>query len=113
MDPHRDLACQRTESRNFGAMGTGVWQYPGEFGRKMGLSGYCITLDLWENSFYSSYTLWDSYVCDDYPKIRDSVPFSKMDLPRWRVLIKTDDQYEWPGDEWGTKPQQNLFWMVL
>jgi hypothetical protein len=38
-------------------MGTGVLQYPGEFGRKMGLSGYCMTLDLWGNSFYSSYTL--------------------------------------------------------
>ena len=25
-------------------------------GRKTGLSGYCITLDFWKNSFYSSYT---------------------------------------------------------
>jgi hypothetical protein len=30
---------------------------PRETVRKTGLSGYCITLDFWKNSFYSSYTL--------------------------------------------------------
>ncbi|REJ75804.1 MAG: methyltransferase domain-containing protein [Acidobacteria bacterium] len=45
--------------------------------------------------------VWDRYVRRDFERIRRSKPHRETDLEPWRVLNTTDDEYRWPGDEWG------------
>lgn len=51
------------------------------------------------NSIYSE--TWDKYVEDIFPRIQSSKPHSQTELKQWQVLNRLDDQYHWPGDEWG------------
>lgn len=44
---------------------------------------------------------WDYYVSDVFPKIKEGEPHRKAKLKSWQVLNTADDQYTWPGDEWG------------
>lgn len=50
-------------------------------------------------SIYSK--TWDSYVTKDFPRIQSGKPRTKADLHAWQVLNTTDQEYQWPGDEWG------------
>ena len=47
--------------------------------------------------------IWDSYVSQKFPEIKSSPPYSKKQLESWRVLNINDEEYEWPGDEWGDR----------
>jgi len=54
--------------------------------------------------------IWDKYVTDDFPRIKDDTPFALKSLADWRVLNRKDLHYEWPGDEWGDmNTVKNLF----
>ncbi len=47
--------------------------------------------------------VWDRYVTEAWPRIRQGGRRRKEDLEEWRVLNTTDSSFEWPGDEWGDR----------
>ena len=46
---------------------------------------------------------WDRYVVRRFPKIKSITPYAEIQLEPWRVLNTKDQQYDWPGDEWGDR----------
>ena len=46
---------------------------------------------------------WDHYVKHVFPRIREAGPRTAASLEPWRVLNTMDEQFTWPGDEWGDR----------
>jgi len=47
--------------------------------------------------------IWDSYVRDRFPELKSATPYARKQLEAWCVLNTKDEQYDWPGDEWGDR----------
>ncbi len=57
-----------------------------------------------EKSNQSVYgSVWDEYVKERFPAIKAATPFAQRELAPWRVLNTKDNEYIWPGDEWGDR----------
>jgi len=52
-----------------------------------------------KKSTYSA--TWDRYVSEVFDKIKSGPKRTAEELLPWQVLNTTDDEYVWPGDEWG------------
>lgn len=56
---------------------------------------------VWVHGSYDS--VWDHYVEEEFPKIQAAEAFANKQLKPWRVLNRVDQEYHWPGDEWGDR----------